>query len=78
MKELYPNMKTDRNLFTSIPVWIRLPNLCFRLWDPKAVSALVSVIGNSIKLDEATLNRARISFARVLVISKLSMASLIS
>jgi len=67
MKRLTPNIKTDRDLLISMPMWVRLPRLSFKLLGNKAISELVSTIGIPIKTDEAMKNKARISFARVLV-----------
>jgi len=67
MKKLTPDMRTDGDLLTSMPMWVRLPGLSFKLWGNKAISALVSTIGILIRMDEATKSKARITYARVLV-----------
>lgn len=60
-------MKVDRDLLISKPVWARLPGLSFNLLGPRVISALLSTICIPIRMDEATKNRTRISFAHVLV-----------
>lgn len=67
MKRLSPDMKTDRDLLTSLPMWVRLPGLSFKLWGNNVISALTSTIGVPIKMDEATKNKSRLAYARVLI-----------
>lgn len=67
MKRLSPEMKTDKDLLTSLPMWVRLPGLSFKLWGNKAIIALMSTIGVPIKMDEATKKKTRLAYARVLI-----------
>lgn len=54
-------------MLTTMPIWIRLPGLSFKLWGNKALRALASTISAPIKLDEVIKNKMNITFARVLV-----------
>lgn len=62
-----PSMDLNNIEFDKIPVWIQLPGLNSRFWGAQALSKLVSFIGRPISADPATINRSRLSYARVLV-----------
>jgi len=57
----------DRDILTTMPIWIRLPELNLKLWDKEAFDAIASVVGNPLKLDEPTAKETRLSYARILV-----------
>ncbi|KAL8522971.1 hypothetical protein ACS0TY_013071 [Phlomoides rotata] len=48
-------------------VWIRISELPLEYWNPNIITALASVVGTVIKLDEHTASRSMGRFARVLV-----------
>lgn len=48
-------------------IWIKLPELNLRLWDREILSAIVNVVGISLKLDGHTTKETRLSFERILV-----------
>lgn len=50
-----------------VPVWIKLRNLPLELWNSKALSKIVSIVGVSIRTDQQTATKGAISYARVLV-----------
>jgi hypothetical protein len=52
---------------SSMPVWVRLPNLPLECWSPACLSKISSVIGKHIRCDDLTLSMSRVSFARVMV-----------
>ncbi|XP_048490011.1 uncharacterized protein LOC125491972 [Beta vulgaris subsp. vulgaris] len=56
-------MKED---LRSVPVWIQL-KLNIKYWGEKALFKIVEQIGKPIQRDEATKNRHKVQFARVLV-----------
>lgn len=66
MKRLTPTMKTDRDLLTTMPLWVRLLDFSFNFWSPKATSALISTIRVPIKINKLQ-ERELESFAHVLV-----------
>lgn len=63
--------KADMNLLNKeihkIPIWIELHNLELKYWGERSMSKIVSKVGKYIKVDQATLNRDRLQFAKVLV-----------
>lgn len=52
---------------STVPVWIKLPNLPLRCWSSTCLSKIVSVVGNPIQSDMLTSSMARLSYACVLV-----------
>lgn len=53
--------------FSSIPVWIRFPNLWVPFWTPKIISKLANTVGQPCAMDENTATFGRTSYARCLV-----------
>ncbi|KAJ6372110.1 hypothetical protein OIU76_026576 [Salix suchowensis] len=52
---------------STIPVWVKLPNLPLSCWSENRLSKIASVIGNPIQCDMLTSSMTRLSYARVLV-----------
>ncbi|KAJ6365124.1 hypothetical protein OIU76_029987 [Salix suchowensis] len=52
---------------STLPVWIKLPNLPLSCWSGICLSKIASVIGNPIQCDMLTSSMTRLSYARVLV-----------
>ncbi|XP_074267127.1 uncharacterized protein LOC141590433 [Silene latifolia] len=50
----------------SVPTWIRLHNLPLKFWG-KSLSKISSLVGKYVKSDQATEERTRLGFARVMV-----------
>lgn len=48
-------------------VWIQLQSLPLQCWNSRAISRIASRLGKPICMDEITVNKRRISYARVLV-----------
>lgn len=67
MKKHCPNMRTDKNLPLSLPIWIRLPGISFKLQGADVINELDSSTGIPIKMDSPTASRSKIQFAGVLV-----------
>ncbi|KAL9400736.1 hypothetical protein Peur_004585 [Populus x canadensis] len=55
------------NDMTTLPTWVRFPNLPLRCLTPLCLSKLASVIGKPIHCDNSTTNMTRLSYARVLI-----------
>ena len=60
-------MKMEKEMLLSLPVWIRLPELCLHAWTTEAISRVVSLIGTPIKMDRLTASGGRLAFARCCV-----------
>ena len=52
---------------SSVPVWVKLPNLPLKCWSIRSLSKICSLIGKPIQCDRLTATKARISYARVLI-----------
>ncbi|KAJ6352926.1 hypothetical protein OIU76_002028 [Salix suchowensis] len=52
---------------STVPVWVKLPNLPLRCWSENCLSKIASVIGNPIQCDMLTSSMTRLSYVRVLV-----------
>jgi len=52
---------------SSVPVWVRFPNLLLECWSQVCLSKISSVIGKPIRCDDITLSMSRVSFTRVMI-----------
>ncbi|KAK1256906.1 hypothetical protein QJS04_geneDACA024128 [Acorus gramineus] len=62
-----PEARMEQERLTSIPLWIRLPNLPLHLWEADCLSRIGSTIGVPLYADSATLCYKRASYARICV-----------
>ncbi|KAJ6981093.1 hypothetical protein NC653_024473 [Populus alba x Populus x berolinensis] len=52
---------------SSMPTWVRFPNLPLRCWNNICLSKIASMIGKPIKCDDPTALMTRVSYARILI-----------
>ncbi|KAL9233004.1 hypothetical protein vseg_008050 [Gypsophila vaccaria] len=64
-KKWAPNISSQLDDITTVPVWVLFPGLDPYFWSPKALSKLASQIGKPICADDHTTNKTRVAFARV-------------
>ena len=64
MPEFFDFSKND---MSSVPVWVKLPNLPLKCWSIRSLSKISSLIGKPIQCDRLTASKTRISYARVLI-----------
>ncbi|KAK1273191.1 hypothetical protein QJS04_geneDACA015202 [Acorus gramineus] len=57
----------EQERLSSIPVWVRLPNLPLHLWEEDCLSRIGSTIGVPLYADSATLQCRRAAYARICV-----------
>lgn len=57
----------DKDLLSTIPIWIKLLKLSLKLQDKEAFSAIASVVGIPLKLDEPTVKETCLNYTRTLV-----------
>ena len=50
-----------------LPIWIQLHGLDVKYWGEKSLGKIVSQLGSLIKVDQATKNRDKLMFARVMI-----------
>ncbi|KAH0661616.1 hypothetical protein KY284_026547 [Solanum tuberosum] len=67
MKPWDPNFNFKEEILTTIPLWIKLPNLPLNCWNSVLLSKIGSSLGNPLYADECTTQTSRISFARILI-----------
>lgn len=61
------NISYEKESITTIPVWVRFPGLSMHYWADKSLKLIVGMLGRVIQIDNATKNKNRMQFARVLV-----------
>ena len=64
MPEFFDFSKKD---MSSVPVWVKFPNLPLKCWSIRGLSKISSLIGKPIQCDRLTATKSRISYARVLI-----------
>lgn len=60
-------MNLAKDPVKTIPIWVKLPGLDVKYWGEKSINKIAGMVGSVIKVDQATLNRDKLMFARVLV-----------
>lgn len=66
MKPWDAEMDLEKEELRYLPIWIQL-KLNFNYWGERALFKIVKQIGQSIKTDDATKNRDKLQYARVLI-----------
>ncbi|KAK1314811.1 hypothetical protein QJS10_CPA06g01720 [Acorus calamus] len=67
IKKWSPDLRMEQERLTSIPVWVRLPNLPMHLWDSESLGRIGSLLGNPLFMDTATERGSRGTYARICV-----------
>ncbi|KAL5728013.1 hypothetical protein ACHQM5_001141 [Ranunculus cassubicifolius] len=57
----------ERRTLNTIPIWVNIYNVPKSMWSRKGLSFIASRLGKPRRIDEATLRKQRITFARVCV-----------
>ncbi|KAH0674851.1 hypothetical protein KY284_025938 [Solanum tuberosum] len=66
MKPWVPEFNFKNQILTTIPLWVKLPNLPLNCWNAVALSKIGSSLGKPLYADECISQVNRISFARIL------------
>ncbi|KAK1281088.1 hypothetical protein QJS04_geneDACA014925 [Acorus gramineus] len=61
------NTKIEFERLSSIPVWIKFPNLPLHFWSKTCIGKIASLLGNPLYLDTPTALQSRTAYARVCV-----------
>lgn len=61
------NMSYKKENLDTILVWVRFPGLAMHYWGERSLRMIASMLGKVIRVDNATLNKDRMQYARVLV-----------
>jgi hypothetical protein len=67
LKPWSPNIGLERDILSTVPVWIRFPSLHLKLWSNTVISYMASLIGKPLYMDNATATGERLEFARCFV-----------
>ncbi|XP_026428352.1 uncharacterized protein LOC113324246 [Papaver somniferum] len=63
----HPDIESEIAELKSVPIWINLRKVPLHFWDSDGLSSIASYLGRPVRMDNQTLNRSRISYARVCV-----------
>ncbi|KAK1295057.1 hypothetical protein QJS10_CPA16g00398 [Acorus calamus] len=67
LRKWSPQVRMEQERLSSIPIWIRLPNLPLHLWEEDCLSLIGSLLGVPLFVDSATLQCSHASYARICV-----------
>ncbi|KAJ8761969.1 hypothetical protein K2173_006571 [Erythroxylum novogranatense] len=67
LQQWHPHVVYDKSRVSKVPVWIRLHNLPFPLWNERCLGLVASRIGRPILCDRHTSDMTRLAFARLCV-----------
>lgn len=67
MKPWTSDFNFKEEILSTIPLWIKLPNLHLNCWNVVALSKIGSSLGQPLYADKCTTQASRISYARILV-----------
>lgn len=67
MKKGHPDMDFQKEEFKTVPIWIHLLALDLKYWGDKFLYKLVVRIGKPLRLDQATLTKERLQYARIMI-----------
>ncbi|KAK9756465.1 hypothetical protein RND81_01G099700 [Saponaria officinalis] len=67
VKPWSPDESLDKEMVQTVPTWVRLHDLDLKFWGEGCLWKIASLIGDPIKLDDATSLKLRLGFARILV-----------
>jgi hypothetical protein len=67
LKRWKPNLTLLKEDPRRIPIWAKITGLPLEHWNPEGLSSIASGIGEPLYADRCTMERSRISFARVCV-----------
>ncbi|XP_074315565.1 uncharacterized protein LOC141651766 [Silene latifolia] len=62
-----PNTKITKVSVKTVPIWVKLVGLDLKFWGAKCLEKLASLIGKFVRVDDLTLDRTLLGFARVMV-----------
>ncbi|XP_021836358.2 uncharacterized protein [Spinacia oleracea] len=56
-----------KEIVKTVPIWIQLSGLDVKYWGDRSLSKIVSPVGTMMKVDQATKNKDKLMFARVMI-----------
>ncbi|KAJ6353314.1 hypothetical protein OIU76_002350 [Salix suchowensis] len=67
LKEMPEYFDFSSTAMTTLPVWVKLPNLPLKCWSSTCLSKIASALGKPVQCDMLTASMTRLSYARILV-----------
>ena len=67
VKPWTPEMEINTEAITSLPIWVRFPELDIKYWGPHSLSKIGSMLGIPLKTDRFTKDKMMLRYARLLV-----------
>ncbi|KAL2933902.1 Rho-related protein racH [Bienertia sinuspersici] len=67
IKKWDPDMELHKESVKTIPILTRFPKLELKYWGSKCMHKLSDSIGATLKINQVTLNKERLAYARLLV-----------
>ncbi|KAL2943829.1 hypothetical protein RDABS01_032176 [Bienertia sinuspersici] len=67
MKQWSPDIELHKESVKTVPIWVRMPHLELKYWGQGCLHKLGDIIGTTLKIDNVTMNKDRLSYARILV-----------
>ncbi|KAK1300219.1 hypothetical protein QJS10_CPB13g00935 [Acorus calamus] len=67
LKKWSPSVRMEQERLTSIPIWVKFPNLPLHFWSKECLGKIASAVGTPLFMDSATQRATRTSYARVCV-----------
>ncbi|KAK1297672.1 hypothetical protein QJS10_CPB15g01199 [Acorus calamus] len=67
LKKWSPSVRMEQERLTSIPIWVKFPNLPLHFWSKECLGKIASTVGTPLFMDSTTQRATRISYARVCV-----------
>lgn len=64
-----PDIVIDKDVVKTVPIWVKFYNLPFKYWGGggKSMSKLAAIIGRLIKINQATKDKEKLHYARVVI-----------
>ena len=67
VKPWEPDIVVTKDKVEKVPIWVRLVGLDIKYWGKNALTKITGLIGHPLKVDRATTQKDRLTFARVLI-----------
>lgn len=67
VKPWKPDIDVTNEMVENVPIWVRLVGLDINYWGKSALTKIAGMVGNPLKADMATIQKDRLTYARVLI-----------
>ena len=63
LKKWNEHIGLERDLQSSVPIWVHFPSLHLKLWSRNIIGRIASIVRNSNRMDKATAHSERLAYA---------------